>query len=254
MRGFFIEKMYNENIMEISYAIAEAIKKRTASTALGTYLFFWITYHWQGVYTTIFTSQDIIYSKFGLLKNEYVNKYFFGLDNSTFLGLVIPLLLTILFIWPIPKYILIRAYELEQKHKTQRRKIKFNEDKIIQELDIEKVTQETAAVSAATKLSKTKKNAENVDPAIIWHKEYEEARYSKHWKELTLLIESVYGHSGKIKDDFDNYREKWRFEIPNSLLVYADTNNIITLNSSKDKIDFTDKGKFFVKQLSKETE
>lgn len=63
---------------EITSTIAEVIRNRATSTTLVTYSFFWLGWHWQGVYTTLFTSENKIYEKFGLLKNEYINHYFLG--------------------------------------------------------------------------------------------------------------------------------------------------------------------------------
>ena len=66
-------------------AIFEYVRKRAVSTILVSYTVFWAIFHWQGIYATIFVDQNVIYKRYGLLKNEYVNKYFFGLDWSNIL-------------------------------------------------------------------------------------------------------------------------------------------------------------------------
>lgn len=66
---------------ELTDSIGEAIRKRVVSATLAIYLFFWCIFHWEALYTTFFTSQDIIYEKFGMLKNEYINHYFFNWDG-----------------------------------------------------------------------------------------------------------------------------------------------------------------------------
>jgi hypothetical protein len=228
----------------LANSFAEAIKRRTASAAIGSYLFFWAAYHWEGLYATFFTSQDLIFQQYHILKNEYVGKYFFGFHNDWYfyLGLVVPLVLTILFIWPLPKFVLIHAYRLEQKHKTARRTIKFYEDKKIKDLDIETVNQKTAAVVAATKLSTKERAAKKVDPTIIWSDEYEEFKKTRFYSSFDYLTNSIYKHSGNIRG--------YQFEIPREFLVYIDANGIVKLSTDKNKIDLTDKGRYYLKRFS----
>ena len=86
----------------IMSALIEYIKQRSVSTLLISYSVFWIVCHWEGVYTTFFTSQDFIMEKYGMLKNEYVHKYFFGISQDNFanwiLGIIIPAILAIIWI------------------------------------------------------------------------------------------------------------------------------------------------------------
>jgi hypothetical protein len=88
-------------------SILEAMKKRVVSTTLVTYTSFWILMHGQGVYTTFFVSQDMIYQKYRLLKSEYVYQHFFGYHGT----IHVPLLfgrhigLDTHFVWGVtPRY------------------------------------------------------------------------------------------------------------------------------------------------------
>jgi len=88
-----------ESMGDITGAIAEAIRNRAASTALVSYSFFWFAWHWEGITALLFTSEDRIYQKFGLLKNEYLRQYFFGWHTwQSLRGLLGPLLLTTFYI------------------------------------------------------------------------------------------------------------------------------------------------------------
>lgn len=110
----------------------EYIRQRSVSTLLISYSVFWVIYHWEGVYTTFFTSQDFIMEKYGILKNEYVRKYFFGIgqDNfaNWFFGIVIPAVLTIFYVWVLPKILINPSYRREIKYKVDRKEMKMKEE------------------------------------------------------------------------------------------------------------------------------
>lgn len=182
---------------EVGDSIINALKKRTTSVAFGTYIFFWISSHWQGVYTALFVSEDKIYDKFDLLKNEYLTRYFFNLDSWTdILGYLMPLVLTLLFIWPLPKYILIHLYRIEQEHKTERLRVKFNQEKIRRDFEIKKIEQESEKVKAKTELVTTKKKAEKVDITILWEEDYKKFEKDPAFKGFAQILAAVYEHEG----------------------------------------------------------
>ena len=243
---------------EISSSIAEAIKKRTTSATLGSYMFFWLTFHWQGVYATLFVSEEKIYEKFSLLKNEYVDTYFFGYDNAQhpdvgfLLGYAIPAIMTYLFIWILPHIVLIRAYRQEQRHKNERRKIKFEEEIKIQDLEKEVAVQTTETINAEIKLADKKSEAKKKDPKIVWKNEFSELEQNqKEYKNFKFILESMYAYSGKIrveeKKPYSMPGEKdteLTFSIPPAALKMADVRGLIRINTNG-TITLTDKGKYF---------
>lgn len=70
--------------------------------------------------------------KYGILKNEYVRKYFFGIgqDNfaNWFFGIVIPAVLTIFYVWVLPKILINPSYRREIKYKVDRKEMKMKEE------------------------------------------------------------------------------------------------------------------------------
>lgn len=235
---------------EISSAIAEAIRKRAASITLGTYLFFWMAYHWQGLYVTFFVNQDLIYNQHGLLKNEYVNKYFFGFhgvqDWQFYLGFIIPLVLTYIFIWHVPRYILIRAYRQEQRHKVHRRIIKAEEEHNLQKAEENLAKQEIRTIQAGIDTSEKKKEATKKDPTILWGEEFNDIKHSTQYNYLNDIFKSVYEYKGRTSVH-DEYGEDIFTLNPNSLR-FGDSRSIVDMIDNGNRIELTDKGKYFAAQ------
>lgn len=236
-------------------SIIEFIKNRTTSAAYGTYFFFWSAFHWQGLYTSAFTSEELIYEKLGLLKNEYVNQYFFGWHGwSSFWGYFSPLMLTVVFVWLVPRFVLVHAYRVEQEHKTARKNIKATEEQKRQAyqafLDKKVSAQEEKRVVARTKLSTAQKAAKKVDPTILWDSEYNEFASEPNFNEFVFILQSVYEHDGRTRAQADGYGD-YRFRLGGSALKLADTYGLITITSEKGdtRIKLTEKGKYFAKKF-----
>ena len=239
---------------EIMSTINEMIRKRTTSLTLGSYLFFWMIFHWQGIYVTLFVSQDLIYkTQNGALKNEYVAKYFFGFNGFSdwefFLGIVGPALLTYIFVFWLP-YVLVHFYKKEQWFKVERRIIKIQQEKRIQRdkralaKEIEQTSnQEVEAAKAAKKVSE-------IDPEIRWRKDYsmldsDEENYLKQ------VLECVYSRGGKVKIHSVAGGPDIYSLNPNALR-FADSNGLVLLNDDGSRITLTEKGKFFARQYDGE--
>lgn len=229
---------------ELLKSFAEAIKKRTASSALGTYAFFWGVYHWQGIYTTFFVDQQLIVEKYGLLKNEYVDRYFFGWhswdDWSFYLGYAVPVILVVIFIWLIPKFILIHAYKEEQKYKVDKRIVRFDEEKRIREKEKEVAASAKEALQAEIEVSDKRRTIERSDPTILWDKEYQEFERDPAFSSFNFIIESVYEYAGRTQ-----FRD---FRVPSGALAVAHSRGLIEIKqeSRGTVIELTEKGKYFV--------
>lgn len=233
---------------ELSESIVAAFRKKTTSAAVGTYLFFWASLHWQGLYAALFVSEGEIWHKYGLLKNEYLNRYFFGIHGLTdwngYLGYLIPLVLTVLFIWPLPKFVLIWFYQLEQEHKTDRLRIKYREEQKRKSFEITAIRKEEARITAKTSLAKKRNTAAKTDPKIVWDTEYQAFEKDPAFKSFTYILQAIYEHNGRtrVSDPIYNSVE---FEVPGAALYLADTLGLITIAATNGAIRLTDKGKYF---------
>lgn len=246
--------------------IAEFLRTRLSSAAVAAYGFFWLLMHAQGVYTTFFVSQDFIYKKYGLLKNEYVYKYFFGyrtvpifayahthhvylVEWRSLWGLILPAILTYAYIWLLPKHVLIRAYQEEQRHKTAKKMFKFEQEQEVIKFEKETAEQKTDAVEAEITLAKKEKQAAELDPQIAWAKEYEEFEKDPAFQGFSTIINAYYDHSGNAKPYYDNNVGQVQFEVPSGMLAIADSNGLITLDTKTNTFGLTPKGRYFVKRF-----
>lgn len=281
---------------------AEAVTKRTNTGLLGTYAFFWVAYHWQGFYTTFFVPSDLIYRKYGLLKNEYVFKNFFGSKLShpriiwfhtpfpnphVLWGILFPMLLTYLYIWWLPKLVLIHAFKSEQEHKFEKKKIRLGLEQELVRFERQITKQKSEVIEkksdnldAEIALAKREMDAEIAQarkekdaeialvrkeaeaalvrlqkeqevaslPDEIWSKDYEQAKNNPEFRNFNMIINAVYQYSGNTKQYADS--GSWLgADLPGRLLAFADTNGLVIIDNNNDKIALTDKGKYFVRRF-----
>jgi len=237
---------------EIGHSIAEAIRKRSPSSALGLYLFFWAAFHWQGIYVTLFTSQDMIFKQHDVLKNEYVNQYFFGWRGwETIYLYVAPIIMTALFIWLVPKYVLVHTYRQEQRHKVNMRRIRYEEEERLEVAKKDLAVQQKETVQAEIETSRAIKVASIDDPTIAWQHDMlafldDENGYSA----LLRLKKVIYEDKGHLVD----YRTSggdWKVvqSMSSDHLALVHTNDLVTMKKGDESIELTDKGKYFISKL-----
>lgn len=236
-------------------AIFEYVRKRAASTILVSYTVFWAIFHWQGIYATIFVDQGIIYKQHGLLKNEYVNKYFFGLDWSNIvtihnleilLSWVIPAALAYFYVWWLPKFVINPSYKKESIYKEQRKIEKIRSEKRIQDEEKKLIEKQTAAEEAKIELADKKAEVSEKDPYIAWRQQYDQFIIDrKAVKSLDSLLSRVYGSDGEIYDyDIEGNVEGG---MSPSELLQVDSWGLATINNNNGSIRLTDKGKYFTR-------
>lgn len=237
------------NIMdnEFMQSVNDTIKKRTASPVYGTYIIYWVIFHWQLIYTAFFVSEDKIWASSGLLRNEYLYKTFFNYNNLSFyLYWILPAILTFLTIWYFPVWFGIAAFSKDEEFRIKKRKIRIQKNK---ELEVEETKLEEKNVErleTVEKKVKKEKDIKFLDPTIEWQKDYEKFKQTKFFKSFNFIIESIYKQNGWIKKNV-GYNV---FQIPQDLLAYAHTNNLVKFINKSEQIELTDKGKFFVKNYT----
>lgn len=218
--------------------VFEYINKKSYSTIIIVFAVFWLICHSQGFATMFFTDQDLIFEKYGLLKNEYLNRYFFGniCDIDFWIRCLLPFVLTWLYIWRLPKWIINRAYEKQINYKVDRDLIK---EKAQQRLIKEKkrtTQEEVANKKEQVRLAEENKKLEDTAPEAMWEKEYKEFVKTNDCSSIfSQLRNVVYENKGFIRPE----------RISSKNLMICDTNGLIVINSGVCSI--TEKGKYFLR-------
>jgi len=236
---------------EIVGSVNGALKKRFHTPLYGTFILAWAAFHWDFLYTALFVNQDLIYKKTGLLKNEYLHHTFFNYGSLQFYLLwLLPFLVTWLIIWKLPRYLLIPAFKKDQQYRTEQRKITLSEER---QIELEETKREETSVKRldVTKDRVRKEKAiVDIDPTALWPDEYAQFKEANLHHRLIPIMEAVYEHAGATKVASEMYGVDPVFEVPMESLVTADTNDLIKFDRTKEKIELTEKGKYFIKRFS----
>jgi hypothetical protein len=249
---------------ELSQSIAEAIKFRVTTSILGTYFLFWLIFHWQAIYTTIFVSEDFILSEHRLLKNEYINQYFIqpNLSSVTFwIAILAPALLTYLWIWILPKLLFIKAFKMEGEYKYEKRsevikdqiRLKKLEEELAQKnaniadleleaakKDLSAVRNELTKVKSALEVQKVFQTTEKLTDNEKLYREFVKKKNATEI--LNNIKECVYVYNGRLERPAQGY------SLDTDSYVAADTNKLVARiqGASYPTIGLTDLGKYFL--------
>lgn len=248
-------------MQEISNSIAEAIKFRTTTSILGTYFLFWLVFHWQALYTTFFTNEDLIIGKFDMLKNEYINIYFIQphFDSSSFyIGILIPALMTYLWTWVLPNLLFIRAFKKEREYKFNKRskiiedqiKLKNLEEELaLKNANIADLESEAAQKELLTTQSELAKLKSELEAKMAFNEDAvseEERRYREFMKrpQAKKILEDIkiciYQYGGRLK----NLNRAYKLDTDS--YVTADTNKLVITSATGEYIELTDLGRYFL--------
>jgi len=229
------------------------IEDRLASPFYGYFLVSWLTLNWQTVYATLFVDQETLFEKTGLLKPDYVELFLWPVYTWSFYlhYLLAPLALTILFVWYLP-YITRIFFRKNIRNRVALKVIELQE--LSQEKKEEKkLTQEdTALMKTEIERAKVEKKAAQENPEVLWEREYYQFRVLPLFKKFTHIVASIYEYSGRITV-VSEYNDRIIFQIPKDVLAHAHTNDLVIFEKGKEKIDLTDKGKFFVRKFTADT-
>lgn len=224
------------------------LRDKTRSSFILYYAVFWVSYHWQAVGVLFFVNESMIYDKFGMLKNEYIYKYFFdlnGLPNNAWhiawivFGYTAPFVLAILAIWVLP-FITNKAYKKELKDRIDRRVSKIEAEARVEDAKRKSIEKQTRTVEAEGNLAKKQASLSRDSPEIQWKKEFEDLSLSIDVGAFFERVkECVYGHGGLIRSATGS--------------IYIDANDLQVLDiyglatSNGRIISLTDKGRFFMR-------
>lgn len=237
---------------EVLDSLKSELKNRITSSLYGTYIIFWLIFHHKFIFALFFTSESVIWDTTHVFKSEYLSKLFFDpSDYWSYINWFVPIILTWVFIELFPRYVTIPLFRTEQSYETEKKKIQLEEQRKL-EIEDTKLQEESSKKTEATiKKVQKEKEVEKLDPTISWSKEYQEFRGSIYFREFAFVIKSVYEHGGDLSWWNENGNQT---RVPQGVLAYSHTNDLLNFKSSKDgkSIELTDKGKFFVRQFSLE--
>lgn len=236
---------------EITNSISKTIKNRLFNPLYGTFFVSWLVFHWNFIFSVFFLSEDKIWEKNGLLKNDYLSQKYFNLSDFYFWAfLIIPFLITWLAIWMLPKWILIPAYEKTEEYETNKKIIKIGEEIRIEDKKLQLQKSTTKKVAAIAEQVIQEKKIREVDPAVEWVREYNTFKNTPYYNDFELIVESLYEQHGQVS--WYRNMASYKTNIPKRTLAYAHANNLVEFEDNNKNIKLTDKGKFFLKQYSLE--
>ncbi len=228
---------------DVVHSILEYWKTRVKTQVYGLFTFWYIVLHSQLFFTLLFIDQQQIYTQKHMLKNEYIwtvlirrNDWHYWLTQALLISLAA--FLTYVMIWWLPRLILKPSYEKEKENEYDRRLIKIRfEDQY------EKGKKALASTQAIT--LKAEKEVIDLKDKVneSWLHDFKEFKESALFNQFAHIKEALYEHNKYVSYEDESGSGN---SIPTNILAYADGNELITIDSNK--IELTDKGRFFMKQ------
>src|SRR3989344_2658128 len=171
---------------EITDSFKNSIKKRLTSSVYGTFIIYWLIFHWNFIFTIFFVSEDKIWDSMGLLKNDYLIKNFFDYSNLSFYSLwIIPIILTYLTIWIFPKYVIIPAFKKEEEYETEKILFRLSEQRKIEAAKVGVERETVKKVTAVAEKVLQEKKIKSNDPTIGWQEEL------KNTISVPMILEAI---------------------------------------------------------------
>ena len=234
-------------------SILGSIRGRLSNAFIGTYTLFWCALHWQGIITLIFTDEKFILEKYGLLKNEYLDKNFFGyypqayyIDLDFILTHSFALFLTYIFIWYLPDWVFIPAYKEDRKYRTKKDIIIYQNQLEIDEYKRKKAIAKDNLLDIKKDIAEKETKLNKINPNLLWEEEYTNISNEKNF---VLAMEAV----KKIIYSYDGYINKYKNmehvdddSFSNDISL-ADTHGWIRIEKNG-YVELTDKGRYILRQ------
>lgn len=232
---------------EIIASIVNHFKNKASTTLFAVYFSFWAIFHSEGIICLLFTNQDYIYQKYGLLKNEYLYTHFFGFhpeDGFWWAKTILPFVLTTLYVLLFSRYILNPSYRHEIKYKTERKIEKAKSD---HKLQVEKNKLDQLLVKKErnkAELAEAQKRQSEANPQIEWDKDYNKMGSQGN---IDHIIEDfkrlIYSHNLRIMDSYDNKT------IPTESLTLLEAYGLIKRSDKNGYFaEVTEKGWYFIRK------
>src|SRR4030042_4078453 len=184
---------------EITDSLKDYIKKRVTTPIWGTFFVFLLIFHWEFVFTIFFVNEDLILARTGYLKNDYLRDVFFDVHNWYFwFSWAMPIVLTGLSIWVLPRWLFIPAFKKDEEYKTAKRRIRISEQRKLEEemvrLEGEKVRlgeESVKQLKLVSQKTEEEKKIMKLDPSLGWLEEYNQFRSSIYFNKFKIIIQSI---------------------------------------------------------------
>ncbi len=240
---------------EIVKSTKDSMEDRATSPVYGVFIISWLVVHWKFVYTALFVSEEKIWEVTGgMLKSDYLTETFFNFLNFKFyLLFTLPFLFTWLLIWKFPEWVSIPAFKKSQEFEAEKSKIKLRArlNVLEEQLRITEVTEQKTKKEKEIKVQE--KEIEKIDPTMEWLNEFNTILLKE--KDVQAIKDGsrvIYETNGRFVANPQNVSRGYNTYISSSALSRLDALSLIKMVSEKrDTIDFTEKGKFFIRELQK---
>ncbi len=248
-----LDKILENN--EIAKSLKNSIEDKATSPVYGVFIISWLIVHWKFVYTALFVSEEKIWEATGgMLKSDYLTETFFNFFNFKFyLFFLLPFLFTWLLIWKFPESISIPAFKKSQEFEAEKSKIKLRTrlNVLEEQLRITEVTEQKT--KKEKEIKQQEKEIKKIDPTAEWLNEFKNIFLKE--KDVQAIKEgnrAIYETNGRIVTNLQNATRGYSTYISSPSLSRLDALNLIKMVSEKrDVIEFTEKGKFFIRELQK---
>lgn len=237
---------------ELLESTVESIKHRLTNALYGTFVISWMIFHWNFLFALFFLDDGMIFNQSHLLKNDYLVEKYFNLYSWYFwFSWTMPLVITYIVIWQLPRLLLLRAHDKNEKYEADKKIIEISHKKRMEQEMVKLEEQTAKKITAVAKQAVEEKKIKEINPSSGWNIDYLRFKSLSLFYKFPKIIESYYKRSGDITVT-DNFGQHTVFEIPQDILAYAHSNGLIEIDNNKKKINMTDKGKYFINKSLEE--
>lgn len=230
---------------EILNSIGQWFKEKTTSPLYGTFIFSVILWNWKFFYILFWQgSEQLGVPKIEYVQNSIINNQ--GLPEHILYFIILPSISTYFIIWWLP-YVSNLAHRKHLQFFYNRKSI-FDEIRVEYERNIRTALETISALKE--KQAEAKKQIERLTTkSEQWEDEFESFKQSPLYEQMNNLKDVLYKHSGMLRV-YANIGGKPELRINADIIAIADSKGLINITGSDidEKIELTEKGKFFMKK------
>ncbi len=240
---------------EILKSLQDGVEEKVTSPIYGVFIISWLFFHWKFVYTAVFVSEEKIWVfSSGMLKNDYLSKTFFNFSDPWFYASwVLPIFFTWLFVWKFPKWISIPAFKKSQEYQAEKLEVKIETEARLPQKQLRMVELMEKKTVKEKEIKEKEKEIKEIDPTIEWLKEFNQVLLNE--KDVQAIKEgsgAIYQTNGRFVSNPQEINRGYNTYISSSSLSRLDALDLIKILSERRNVmEFTEKGKFFVRELQK---